>query len=62
MNHKNIISNKFDLNWSTTFSYTGVQRFLQETEESTLKIKNWAPRTFPECNIPERNNPKSRKW
>jgi hypothetical protein len=22
MNNKNIISNKFDLNWSTTFSYT----------------------------------------
>jgi hypothetical protein len=27
MNNKNIISNKFDLFWTTTFSYTAVKKF-----------------------------------
>jgi len=40
MFNQNIISNKFDLNWSTTFSYTGVQRFLQNPAPCTVFLRN----------------------
>jgi hypothetical protein len=31
MNNQNIISNKFDLNWSTSFSFTGVHQFFSKS-------------------------------
>jgi hypothetical protein len=37
MNNKNIISNKFDLNWSTTFSY------------KILQIRNWTDIVVSQC-------------
>jgi len=40
MLNQNIISNKFDLNWSTMFSYTGVQRFLQNPTPCTTFLRN----------------------
>jgi hypothetical protein len=40
MFNQNIISNKFNLNWSTTFSYTGVQQFLQNPAPCTMFLRN----------------------
>jgi hypothetical protein len=40
MFNQNIISNKFDLNWSTTFSYTGAQQFLQNPAPCTTFLRN----------------------
>jgi len=31
MNNKNIISNKFDLFWTTTFSYTAEKKIIAQT-------------------------------
>jgi hypothetical protein len=31
MNIQNIISNKLDINWLTSFSYTGVQQFFSKS-------------------------------
>ncbi len=42
MNSKNIISNKFDLNWSTTFSYTGVQQFFRNPAPCTMFLRKGA--------------------
>ena len=35
-----IIGNKFDLNWSTLFSYTGVQQFFQNPTPCTKFLRN----------------------
>ncbi len=39
MFNRDIISNKFDLNWSTTFSNTGVQQFLQNPTPCTTFLR-----------------------
>jgi hypothetical protein len=35
-----IIGNKFDLNWSTLFSYTGAQQFFQNPTPCTKFLRN----------------------
>ena len=43
-----LISNKFDLNWSTTYSHTGAQRFLRNPAPYAMyhtQIKKWHKRT-----------------
>jgi hypothetical protein len=40
MNDQNIISNKSDFNWSTSFSYTAVQQFLQNSAPCTMFLRN----------------------
>jgi hypothetical protein len=40
MNSQNISSNKSDFNWSTSFSYTGVQRFFQNPAPCTTFLRN----------------------
>jgi hypothetical protein len=38
MNNRNIISNKFNLNWSTTFSYTGSNAVAYRDKSKLQKI------------------------
>jgi hypothetical protein len=40
MQNQNVMSNKFNLKWSTSFSYTGVQRFFPNATPCTTFLRN----------------------
>ncbi len=49
MNNKNIISNKLDLNWSTTFSYTRFYNFCRWSLNAVAVFLSWFCRHGWKC-------------